>query len=414
MWRKPRLASLPKDKKPPLAQLAGYPDMTGWFDPALLGKLLLRVIISDVFGQYADRRLIEAALDTKPKEELQKRDDLTGFLVPDPSGAVWIDYVADLGDGFDATYAVAYLLAQESLTIDGVSLPRGGALLMGGDEVYPTASRDEYNAKLRAPYQFAFPNQNAQHHPRVFAIPGNHDWYDGLVNFLAFFCRSKPTRIGNWRTQQRRSYFAAKLNNLCWVWAIDIALVADMDQPQADYFSAIAEAMPQNANIILCSAEPGWYKSDSDSYRSLSYAAWIAENAGKSLKIPLVLSGDTHHYSRYTSSSGTQYVTSGGGGAFLHGTHQLPTTIHADWLRHSNEELKLQFCHPSAAVSRGLLWRNLQFPFLNWKFSLLLGAVYSIFGFIFSVVPRLDLAVIFFSIFAAGFVSYSAYQERAA
>lgn len=29
----------------------------------LLGKLLLRVIISNVFGQYADRRLINAPLD---------------------------------------------------------------------------------------------------------------------------------------------------------------------------------------------------------------------------------------------------------------------------------------------------------------------------------------------------------------
>jgi hypothetical protein len=28
-----------------------------------------------------------------------------------------------------------------------------------------------------------------------------------------------------------------------------------MDQPQADYFVAIAREMPQGANIILCSAE---------------------------------------------------------------------------------------------------------------------------------------------------------------
>jgi hypothetical protein len=270
MGRKPPLRNLPRDRKPSIEQLRGYPDMTGWFEPSLLLKLLWRVIVSDLFGQYADRRLIEAALDPASRTEIQQRHDLSSILTKDESKAVWIDFVADLGDGFDATYAIAYLLGQPTLSIGGNVLPRGGALFMGGDEVYPTSGRDDYNAKMRAPYQFAFPNQKrATNHPPVFAIPGNHDWYDGLVNFLAFFAREKPTPIGNWRTQQKRSYFAAKLTDQCWLWAIDIALVADMDQPQADYFVAVAEAMPQGANVILCSAEPGWYKTDSDSYRTL-------------------------------------------------------------------------------------------------------------------------------------------------
>ena len=34
-----------------------FPRMTGWFNPKLLGKLLLNVVVSDLFGQYADRRL---------------------------------------------------------------------------------------------------------------------------------------------------------------------------------------------------------------------------------------------------------------------------------------------------------------------------------------------------------------------
>lgn len=415
MWKKrPKLGALPRDIKPTIAELAGYPPMTSWFNPVLLSKLLLKVVVSDVFGQYADRRLLEAALDTDPKQKLQTRDDISGKLPKDPNGTVWIDFVADLGDGFDATYAIAYLLAQPQLKLEEgtEALPRGGALFMGGDEVYPTASRDEYNAKLRAPYQFAFPNQDADQHPPIFAIPGNHDWYDGLVNFLAFFTRAKPTRIGNWRTQQRRSYFAAKISELCWVWAVDIALVADMDQPQADYFVAVAEIMPQGANIILCSAEPGWYKVDSDSYRSLSYAAWIAENAGKALKIPLVLSGDTHHYSRYESDSGTQYITSGGGGAFLHGTHQLPLDIEANWLRHSNEHLHLKAAYPTKERSRSLLLKNLLFPFVNFGFSLFLGAIFAMCGFFLSQVPRLDVAVILFLMLTSGFVGYSVYQEK--
>jgi len=413
MARKTRLADLPKNRKPTLEELKQFPTMTSWFNPGLLLKLLWRVIISDLFGQYADRRLIEAALDPVSKVEIQGRDDLSKSLSKDADGSIWIDFVADLGDGFDATYAVAYLLAQQNLRIDGETLPRGGALFMGGDEVYPTSGRDDYNAKMRAPYQFAFPNQqNSAEHPSVFAIPGNHDWYDGLVNFLAFFAREKPTPIGNWRTRQERSYFAAKLTDQCWLWAIDIALIADMDQPQADYFVAVAEAMPQGANIILCSAEPGWYKTDSESYRTLSYAAWIAENAGKALRIPLILSGDTHHYARYASSHGSQYITSGGGGAFLHGTHSLPEEIAANWLKYSKEKLSLQTRYPQADVSRKLLKGDFAFPILNFGFSTTLGCALAAIGFILSLAPRCDLALILFAAFAFGFVGYAKYQEK--
>ena len=49
--------------------LTRLPPMTRWFEPILLCKLLLRVIISDVFGQYADRRLISAALEQIPIEQ---------------------------------------------------------------------------------------------------------------------------------------------------------------------------------------------------------------------------------------------------------------------------------------------------------------------------------------------------------
>jgi hypothetical protein len=78
----------------------------------------------------------------------------------------------------------------------------------------------------------------------------------------------------------------------------------------------------------------------------LSYAAWIAENAKKDLKIPLVLSGDSHHYARY-SGADTQYITSGGGGAFLHGTLELQNSIKADWLRKKEAKLALDCCYPS-------------------------------------------------------------------
>jgi hypothetical protein len=409
-----------------LSDLPRFPGMTSWFHPILLCKLLLKVIVSDVFGQYADRRLIQAALDPASNAEFLERADISAEMVKDPDGALWLDFVADLGDGFDATYAIAYLLAQPSLTVDGHALPRGSALVMGGDEVYPTSERNDYIIKLRHPYGFASPNLGPERTHPMLLLPGNHDWYDGLVNFLAIFCRKKSTPIGKWRTGQRRSYFATKLNDNWWVWGVDIALVRDMDQPQADYFVAIAEGMAQGANIILCSAEPGWYQAESDgeSYRSLGYAAWIAVNANKDLKIPLVLSGDTHHYARY-SGAAEQYITSGGGGAFLHGTIGLKDEIKADWLKARGATLSLkttadeshaprdeQVCYPTQEESRKLLWGNLKFFPLNPGFSFVLGGVYALLVFTLTSLPRWDVALIEFLILFGGFVAYTGYQEK--
>lgn len=154
-----------------------------------------------MFGQYADRRLIVAALDTPNKRLQRRRADLTQCIKPDAEGAVWIDYVADLGDGFDA----AFLLVQPSITVGGKQLPRGSLLIFGGDEAYPHAGRDEYTIKVRKPYSFASPDVAGRDPVPLLAVPGNHDWYDGLVTFLAVFCREKATPIGSWRALQRRS-----------------------------------------------------------------------------------------------------------------------------------------------------------------------------------------------------------------
>ena len=47
--------------------------------------------------------------------------------------------------------------------------------------------------------------------PSLYAVPGNHDWYDGLTAFLRLFARQRDATIGGWRTRQSRSYFAVRL-----------------------------------------------------------------------------------------------------------------------------------------------------------------------------------------------------------
>ena len=61
-------------------------------------------------------------------------------------------------------------------------------LVFGGDEVYPTPSRAEYHRRLIVPWETAAGDARLDESPHVFAIPGNHDWYDGLSAFARLFC----------------------------------------------------------------------------------------------------------------------------------------------------------------------------------------------------------------------------------
>ncbi|WP_346015541.1 hypothetical protein [Bradyrhizobium sp. 153] len=393
----------------------------------LLFKLLINVVISSIFGSYADRRLLIAALDTTDTAKLMQRARATrDMLRPGPDGALWLDFVADLGDGFDSTYAVATLLARKQLEVGGRRLPRGQALIMGGDEVYPKATAEAYRNQLYWPYAWASPDPRPGEAAGVplFALPGNHDWYDGLTLFLAWFCRAKPVPFGSWRTVQRRSYFANQITDTWWIWAIDIQLADDMDQPQADYFRTMAENMPENSKILLCSAEPGWLyveaSSESKSWEIVEYAIEIAENAGRGHTVPVVISGDTHHYNRYVGPDDQQYITSGGGGAFLHPTHQLEDRID---LRRRGVDQTLRLArvsdtgtgpavYPSFETSKSLVWRNLYFALTNWDFSVLMGAVYFAFGIAISLRPHLDMYLAVAAVLAASLMGYAIKQEK--
>jgi hypothetical protein len=439
------------DKPVSLEVLKTYPRMTSWFRPDLLGKLLWRVIVSDLFGQYADRRLIVAALDAVPKEELLKRarqfypgtpfdnedNRPPTIFEPDADGAVWIDFVADLGDGFDSTFAVASLLAPDQLKVGELTLPRGQLLVMGGDEVYPNANAKFYHEQLVNPYCWAFPDPRPGllEGPPVYAIPGNHDWYDGLVLFLAYFTRRSPhLHLGGWRSWQRRSYFALQLTSKWWIWAMDAQLDDDVDQPQKDYFDFIAKSMDPQSKVILCGPEPGWLytlQKDNKSLSVIDNIAWSAVSAKHDLTIPIVLSGDTHHYSRYSGDDGTtQFITSGGGGAFLHPTHQLADRVALDqsssnktWLGGKVSELKLKTapmmphadadqpaCYPTKEASLELLKGNFQFVRMNVSFCALLGVLYWIAGW--ATIEFLpDSFLVVPAAFFLGFWAYTKRQE---
>lgn len=372
-----------------------YRGMVHWFSPMVLLKTAKKVVDSTLFGQYADRRLVHAALDSpinteKLIEECCGGEE--GILGEKKQSAIWVDYVADLGDGFDSTYAIAYLIGRKQITVSGLVLPRAGCLIMGGDQVYPDASREEYKVRMERPYKAAFPrtSRHDSDHPRLFLIPGNHDWYDGLTLFLAKFCSGREAPFGSWITSQKRSYFAIHLRENWWIWGFDSQLGEDIDKPQADYFHAVASRMEPDSKVILCASVPTWLKADQEKgreeyYRALHHVVFeIIRQECPHAKVPLVLGGDLHHYSRYVAQeTGTNFVTAGGGGAFLHPTHSLKDEIKAIWTtprRPESLRLVANSVYPDPQTSRRLALRNLWFWSKNLDFCLVLGILYWLCG----------------------------------
>lgn len=328
------------------------PKMVDWFDPGLLAKVGVRSVISATLGQYTDQRLIQAATDNVSETELKLRYDYSRRPGSDP---IWVDYVADLGDGFESTYAMAYLMAADTLKVDGWSdpLPAGELLIMGGDQVYPDATKQEYENRLRDPYDWAFTTSKPKR--KVFAIPGNHDWYDGLSAFNALFCSSRDritgglgAQLGGWRCHQHRSYFAIKLPHNWWIWGPDIQLADNLDDSQRDYFDLMADQTRPNDNIILCLAEPSWLHKNYDNMHEISM---LARKRGA--KICAVIAGDWHHYSRYANDQlGTQFITCGGGGAFAHATHGLKKHINLAWASPTGASRRISSAEDSTEFNR--------------------------------------------------------------
>jgi hypothetical protein len=217
--------------------------------------------------------------------------------------------------------------------------------------------------------------------PTVYAIPGNHDWYDGLTAFLRVFAQEQP--IGGWKTAQRRSYFALALPHRWWLLAVDIQLDTYIDLPQLAYFREVAAQLRPGDGIILCTAKPSWYTEDKGaSLRRLSY---FIENVlgGSGAAVRLILSGDSHHYARYTSSTGQSLVTAGIGGAYTSATHDLPGAldlpVSLDGGSAPATYTRGEATWPSRTASRAMALGVLRLPFRNPGFWALLGGVQTAF-----------------------------------
>jgi hypothetical protein len=341
-----------------------------WLSPLLLLRTAVRTALAIIFGAYLDKRELQGVL---PAHVYQQ---------PGENGELWLDYVADSGDGFDATYSVAYLLGQPSLTVDGQELPRGHVLVMGGDQVYPIASMEQYEDRLKGPYTAALPMPPLDRpQPTMYALPGNHDWYDGLTAFLRLFCGERIDHIGAWRTEQSRSYFAVSLPHRWWLIGIDEAYGAYLDDPQLVYFEQVARQLGPEDRVILMAPAPTWSKLNPKGYDAIDFfLRSIITPTGAQVRV--MIAGDQHHYVRYTSPD-RELVTCGGGGAYLIATHTLPERITVPppetIVRKASprREYEVAGRFPSRGDSRRLAWGVFgRLPLRNRSFAGLVGVVH--------------------------------------
>jgi hypothetical protein len=336
-----------------------------WYSPRVMADAGLRYVLGAAFGAYLDKRELQAALPAGINTRHADADEC------------WFDYTADTGDGYNATQTIAWLLGRQALEPEdaGLVLPRGQLLVLGGDEVYPTASPEEYENRFVGPFTAALPWTDGEP-PDLYAIPGNHDWFDGLASFMRVFAQQKT--VGGWETWQERSYFAVQLPHRWWLWGLDVQFETYIDEPQLRYFDDVP--LEPGDRVILCVPEPTWYDvpGDPEEYRNLAYVERKLIRP-KGARLLVTLTGDHHHYARYSATDGSHKITAGGGGAFLHGTHDLPDEITLEVDPFEPDEAttyRLSGAYPDRRTSKLLSLRAPLLPFKNASFIWLAGIIH--------------------------------------
>lgn len=323
------------------------------------------------------RRAATVLLD---KEQPQPSLDasLTDLLNRD----VWIDFLADTGDDVSVSEAVGRLLAATYELPDGdaesrapIIAPRGDILLHGGDVAYPVATSADIEERFVTPFNRAFVDE-ADGRPRVLmGVPGNHDWYNGLDGYGRLMRRRAgppsrdPASLGRGalrrtlraarellrgrRGRRRRtlalhgyvpvqeaSYFALPLAPRLDLWGLDRQL-RSIDYRQRRYFDLRRSAQPERRLIVLF-PDPV-YAHLEPSETGVAMARAIGLDLERTPH--LCIAGDLHHYERLRRGAST-HVTSGGGGAFMHGA------------RLSRRDRAAPDCEwPGQRATRALLWR---------------------------------------------------------
>ena len=301
---------------------------------------------------------------------------------------LWIDFVADTGDDVEVSARVAELIARVYELPDpdtGAPLlaPRGEILFFGGDTAYPVATSEEINNRVMVPFNRVLSRCDDGRLRVLLGIPGNHDWYDGLDGFARMFRRrpdqdddEAPPSVVNieqhaiekyadWARQfmkgghieklktlnligyqpmQSASYFLLPLTPRIHLFAVDRQLKR-LDYRQRRFFGDWRLRHPQMAPWVVLPDPP--LKFGEPARNGMLMIQALNLRIGK--ERALIMTGDIHHYERWSEHE-TDFVTAGGGGAFLH-----PSRIHGRHL--APRAVEWPGPRQSARLLRGVPWK---------------------------------------------------------
>ncbi|MHB1426551.1 MAG: metallophosphoesterase [Gemmataceae bacterium] len=219
-------------------------------------------------------------------------------------------------------------------------------LVVSSDVIYPSGALADYEGKFYLPFKgFTKP---------IYAIPGNHDWYDALEGFAANFLEANAARAcmrarveadgrltsstegrieraiqaAAWLRQefgvstgwQRGPFFEIQAKHFAFV-AIDTGVVRRVDEEQWAWLKAALERS-RGKFLFALLGHPlyagGRYKGNLDE----SFAAvhqLLREHGAE-----VVMAGDTHYFEHYRETYSldggtrtTHHFVNGGGGAYL-------------------------------------------------------------------------------------------------
>jgi hypothetical protein len=309
-----------------------------WLNPATLWKARngpLASLFGDPSG--ADRqRWVRQQVDRGADPDLLIRRD-------DPDAYSFL-LMGDTGEGDGPQYAV----------VPGLLKAGAGTrfALLSSDVLYPVGSANEYRDKFFRPYR--------DYQAPIYAVPGNHDWYDGLTGFMRVFCRApqlaespRPRLLSAawWRkllwkspdtpddaalddargmrsapaqaAEQPGPYWALDTGPLRII-GIDTGLLGDIDEEQGAWLRRVSQGTRPK---ILVTGSPIYV--DGEHHPCAIAGGGTVDDIVRDPAHHYVaaIGGDIHNYQHYpvdVDGRRIEYVVSGGGGAFMHATHVIP------------------------------------------------------------------------------------------
>jgi hypothetical protein len=276
--------------------------------------------------------------------------------------------LGDPGEQDESQYVVVPPLLKAAA---GEAVP--AFMVICSDVIYPSGDVNDYVDGFYVPYR-ELEDATGQLLP-VYALPGNHDWYDGLSGFMWHFCRDDEPlpatvyggrgspvewvlrllwrRPSNRKSQlrleerrdarfptplQRTPYFAIDTKHVRLV-CIDTGIDGRIDRDQAEWLVEVSADPAGGRPKVLLTGKP--LLVDRRRHTGPLPDGVAGANGGPAFgsvdeivrcpehRYVASIGGDIHNFQHYEDEGSTQpfhYVVSGGGGAYMSATHPLAIT----------------------------------------------------------------------------------------